>query len=64
MIIEMRTYQTKPGMREEFLAIFRAQSMPAHRKIGIKIMGPFPSIEEPTHSSSCAPFPIWPAANR
>ena len=46
MIIEMRTYRTKPGMREEFLAIFKAESMPAHREIGMKIMGPFPSIED------------------
>src|SRR5262245_5112049 len=46
MIIEMRTYQTKPGLREEFLAIFRAKSLPAHRAIGMKIMGPFLSLED------------------
>src|SRR5262249_37112075 len=46
MVIEMRTYKTKPGMREEFLAIFRSKSMPAHREIGMKIIGPFPSIED------------------
>jgi hypothetical protein len=46
MIVEMRTYRTKPGRREEFLAIFREKSMPAHREIGMKIMGPFPSIED------------------
>jgi NIPSNAP protein len=46
MIIEMRTYRTKPGLREEFLAIFRTKSMPPHREIGMKIMGPFPSIED------------------
>ena len=37
MIIEMRTYKTKPGLREAFLAIFRAKSMPAHREIGMTI---------------------------
>ncbi|HYL16021.1 MAG TPA: hypothetical protein VEV41_23505 [Terriglobales bacterium] len=46
MIIEMRTYKTKPGMRDEFVAIFKARSMPAHREIGMKIMGPFLSIED------------------
>jgi hypothetical protein len=46
MIIEMRTYRTKPGMRDEFLTIFRAKSMPAHREIGMKILGPFLSIED------------------
>jgi hypothetical protein len=47
MIIEMRTYKTKPGKRAEFLDIFRSRSMPAHAEIGMKILGPFPSLEEP-----------------
>lgn len=46
MIIEMRTYKTKPGMREAFLAIFRAHSLPAHQRIGMRIMGPFMSLED------------------
>jgi hypothetical protein len=46
MIIEMRTYKTKPGKREEFLAIFTTKSLPAHREIGMKIIGPFLSIED------------------
>jgi hypothetical protein len=46
MIIEMRTYKTKPGKREEFLRIFRAKSIPAHEEIGMKILGPFLSIED------------------
>src|SRR5215831_12255268 len=47
MIIEMRTYKTKPGKRSEFLEIFRTRSMPAHAEIGMKILGPFLSIEDP-----------------
>ena len=47
MIIEMRTYKTKPGRRSEFLAIFRSKSIPAHAEIGMKILGPFLSIEDP-----------------
>ena len=47
MIIEMRTYRLKPGVRAEFLQIFRTRSMPAHREIGMKIMGPYLSIEDP-----------------
>ncbi len=46
MIIEMRTYRTKPGKRGEFLEIFRSRSMPAHAEIGMKILGPFVSIED------------------
>lgn len=47
MIIEMRTYKTKPGCRSQFLAIFRSKSIPAHVQIGMKILGPFLSIEDP-----------------
>ena len=47
MIIEMRTYKLKPGARDRFLVIFRAKSMPAHAEIGMKILGPWLSIEDP-----------------
>jgi hypothetical protein len=46
MIIEMRTYKAKPGKRSEFLEIFRSKSVPAHAEIGMKILGPFLSIED------------------
>jgi NIPSNAP len=46
MIIEMRTYKTKPGMRARFLEIFRAKSISAHAEIGMKILGPFNSVED------------------
>ena len=46
MIIEMRTYKIKPGKRARFLEIFRTRSMPAHAKIGMKILGPFLSLED------------------
>jgi hypothetical protein len=47
MIVEMRTYRIKPGLRSQFLEIFRTRSMPAHAEIGMKIAGPFLSIEDP-----------------
>ena len=46
MVIEMRTYKTKPGRRSEFLETFRTRSIPAHHDIGMKILGPFLSIED------------------
>jgi len=46
MIIEMRTYKTKPGSRSRFLEIFRSKSIPAHAEIGMKILGPFLSVED------------------
>ena len=47
MIVEMRTYRTKPGMRARFLEIFVAKSVPAHRELGMSIAGPFVSVEDP-----------------
>ena len=47
MIVEMRTYKTKPGCRSQFLEIFRQKSIPAHAEIGMKILGPFLSVEDP-----------------
>ena len=46
MIIEMRTYKTKPGKRSEFIEIFRTRAVPAHEEIGMKILGPFLSVED------------------
>ena len=46
MIIEMRTYKLRPGKRAGFLEIFRTKSMPAHAEIGMKIFGPWLSIED------------------
>jgi hypothetical protein len=43
----MRTYKIKPGFRSRFLEIFRSKSMPAHAEIGMKILGPFLSVEDP-----------------
>jgi hypothetical protein len=47
MIIEMRTYKTKPGCRARFLEIFQSRSVPAHAEIGMKLLGPFLSVEDP-----------------
>jgi len=47
MVVEMRTYKTKPSQRSRFLEIFRAKSVPAHTAIGMKILGPFLSAEDP-----------------
>jgi hypothetical protein len=47
MIVEMRTYKLKPGKRSAFLETFRTRSVPAHAEIGMKICGPFLSIEDP-----------------
>ena len=47
MIVEMRTYQTKPGMRTRFVEIFMGKTLPEHRRLGMAIAGPFLSVEDP-----------------
>ena len=47
MVIEMRTYKTKPGKRSEFLEVFRSKSIPAHTDIGMKILGPWLAVDDP-----------------
>jgi hypothetical protein len=46
MIIEMRTYKIKPGLRAEFLKTFESKVRPEHEKLGMKILGPFLSVED------------------
>jgi hypothetical protein len=61
MIVEMRTYHLKPGARPRFLEIFRTQSVPAHQAIGMKILGPFLSLEDPDTFFFMRGFPDLPA---
>jgi hypothetical protein len=48
MIVEMRTYKIKRGMRSKFLDAMRTKLIPEHKRIGIKVAGPFPSVEDET----------------
>src|SRR5262252_6626817 len=61
MIVEMRTYKTKPGCRPRFLEIFRSRSLPAHVEIGMKILGPFLSVEDPDTFFFMRGFPDLPS---
>jgi hypothetical protein len=61
MIIEMRTYKTKAGRRSQFLEIFRSKSIPAHAEIGMKILGPFLSVEDPDTFFFMRGFPDLPS---
>ena len=47
MIIEMRTHRTKPGLRAQFVEVLQSRSFPAQKEIGIKLLGPFLSLEDP-----------------
>lgn len=47
MIVELRTYRTRPGLRDRFLEIFRARTVPEHARLGMPITGPFLAIDDP-----------------
>jgi hypothetical protein len=64
MVVEMRTYKLKPGTRERFLEVFRTQSVPEHRRLGMKILGPFLSIEEADTFFFMRGFPDLPSRER
>ena len=61
MIIEMRTYRITTGNRSRFLEIFRSKVIPAHHEIGMKLLGPFLSVEDPDTFFFMRGFPDLPS---
>jgi len=45
-VIEVRSYRAKPGQRERLLELMRSRALPLQRELGIKVMGPFPSLDD------------------
>jgi hypothetical protein len=45
-VMEVRTYRAKPSMREPLLDLLRSRAFPLQRKLGMRILGPFPSQED------------------
>jgi hypothetical protein len=46
-VIEVRTYRARPGQRERLMALMRELAFPVHRKLGMRVLGLFPSLEDP-----------------
>jgi NIPSNAP len=57
MIVEVRSYRTKPGRREEFIEFFQTRSVPALRSHGMKVMGPLLDLENPNKFVWLRSFP-------
>ena len=57
MIVEVRSYRIKPGMREEFTKLFEARAVPALRSYGMKVIGPFLDVENPNKFVFLRSFP-------
>jgi hypothetical protein len=45
-VIEVRTYQAREGQRERQIALMRELAFPVHRALGIRVLGPFPSVDD------------------
>ena len=61
-MIEVRTYRATPGSRDTLLAALRTRAIPAHREIGMRVLGPFPSRDNEDTFVWLRAFPD--AANR
>ena len=57
MIVEVRSYRIKPGMRDEFVKMFETRAVPAQREYGIKIVGPLLDVENPNKFVFLRSFP-------
>ena len=45
MIVEIRTYKVKQGMRDRFLEFFERKAVPLQRSKGMRILGPLVDLE-------------------
>jgi hypothetical protein len=45
-VIEVRTYRAREGQRERLMALMRELAFPVHRGLGIRVLGPFPSLDD------------------
>jgi hypothetical protein len=45
-VIEVRTYRAKAGQRGQLLELLRTRGFPVQRELGMKVLGPFPSLED------------------
>jgi hypothetical protein len=47
MIVEVRKYTIKTGLRAKFIEFFETRSVPAMREVGMEIIGPLLDVENP-----------------
>lgn len=57
MIVEVRTYYIKDGLRAKFLDVFRQSTIPIHQRIGMGIFGPLLVTDNPNAFIFLRSFP-------
>jgi len=45
MIVEVRTYTLRPGVRDDFVRAFEEEAVPALKALGVRVIGSFVSVE-------------------
>jgi hypothetical protein len=56
-VIEVRTYRAREGQRERLMALMRERAFPVQRELGIRLLGPFPSLDDPVSFVWLRAFP-------
>ena len=59
MIVEVRTYKVKAGVRDRFITFFENRAVPAQRAHGMTVVRPFLDSKTPTSSSGYGRFHRW-----
>jgi hypothetical protein len=57
MIVEVRAYRIKPGLRARFIEFFEQRAVPAQQALGIQIVGPMLDVENPNKFVFLRSFP-------
>lgn len=45
-VIEVRSYRAKPSMRTPLMEVVRSRAFPLQRRLGMRLLEPFPSAED------------------
>lgn len=64
MIVEVRTYRVRPGLRDRFLELFTRRTGPLQRSLGMGIVGPLVSLHDPDVFIWLRTFPSLEARER
>lgn len=57
MIVEVRTYTIKPGLRQRFIELWERRTKPLQLSVGMGVIGPWLDIEDPDRFVWLRSFP-------
>ena len=58
-IFELRQYTLHPGQRDILVDVFDDNFVEGQEATGMRIIGQYRDLDDPTASCGCAAFPIW-----